>query len=199
MNRYSMILCVVILVDNHNRSCFVAIAIVFDETKDTFIWLLTSLSKATGGLVSPLLYTDADPAMIAATIYAWPTTKHHFCLFHIQKNLKKHFLSKYHGEKWKMFFAAFCYARNSQVESIFEERWASLLQKYPDASSYLQHQLYPCRESWVLCFTHRAFNAGIQSIQRVESYNAIIKNNINGTSTLSELERTIEKLLKKES
>ena len=135
--------------------------------------------------------------MIAATIYAWPTTKYHFCLFHIRKNLEKHFLSKYHGEKWKMFFAAFCYARNSQVESIFEERWASLLQKYPDASSYLQHQLYPCRESWVLCFTHRAFNAGIQSIQRVESYNAIIKNNINGTSTFLELERTIEKLLKK--
>ena len=73
------------------------------------------------------------------------------------------------------------------------------MQKYPDASSYLQHQLYPCRESWVLCFTHRAFNAEIQSTQRVESYNAIIKNNINGTSTLSELERTIEKLLKKES
>ena len=98
-----------------------------------------------------------------------------------------------------MFFAAFCYTCNSWVESIFEERWALLLQKYSDTSSYLQYQLYPCKESWVLCFIHRAFNTGIQSTQRVESYNAIIKNNINGTSTLSELEHTIEKLLKKKS
>src|SRR6266498_2125140 len=94
-----------------------------------------------------------------------------------------------------MFFTAFCYARNSRVESIFEERWASLLQKYPDASSYLQRQLYPCREAWVLCFTHRAFNAGVQSTQRVESYNSIIKNNVNGSTSLLELERTIERLL----
>ena len=198
-NRYSMILCVVILVDNHNRSRLAATAIVSDETKDTFSWLFTSLSKATGGLTPSLLYTDADPAMIAAINSTWPTTKHHFCLFHIRKNLEKHFLSKYRGEKWNKFFAAFCYARNSRVESIFEERWAALLQEYPDATSYLQRYLYPCREAWVLCFTHRAFNAGIQSTQRVESYNSIIKNNVNGSSSLTELEHTIEKLLAKES
>ena len=74
-----------------------------------------------------------------------------------------------------------------------------MLQEYTDAANYLQRQLYPCREAWVLCFTHRAFNAGIQSTQRVESYNGIIKNNVNGSSSLMELERTIERLLEKES
>ncbi|CAG8746081.1 14334_t:CDS:2, partial [Funneliformis caledonium] len=140
-----------------------------------------SLSKATGRLTPSLLYTDADPAIIAAINSTWPTTKHHFCLFHIRKNLEKHFLSKYRGEKWNKFFAAFCYARNSQVESIFEERWAALL------------------EAYVLCFTHRAFNAGIQSIQRIELYNSIIKNNVNGSSSLTELEHIIERLLAKKS
>ena len=61
-----MILCVIILVDNHNRSWLAATALISDETKDTFAWLFTSLSKATGGLIPSLLYTDADPAMIAA-------------------------------------------------------------------------------------------------------------------------------------
>ncbi len=137
--------------------------------------------------------------MIAAVSNTWITTKHHFCLFHIRKNLEKHFLGKYGGEKWKKFFAAFCHARNSRVESIFEEKWNALLQDYADASSYLQRQLYPCREAWVLCFTHRAFNAGVQSTQRVESYNSIIKNNVNGSTSLLELEHTIERLLAKES
>jgi len=137
--------------------------------------------------------------MIAAINSTWPTTKHHFCLFHIRKNLEKHFLSKYYGEKWNKFFVAFCYAHNSRIELIFEERWAALLQEYPDATNYLQRYLYPCREAWVLCFTHRAFNAGIQSTQCIESYNSIIKNNINGSSSLIELEHTIERLLAKES
>ena len=86
-----MILCVIILVDNHNRSWLAATALISDETKDTFAWLFT---KATGGLIPSLLYTDADPAMIAAVHNSWPTTKHHFCLFHIRKNLEKHFLGK---------------------------------------------------------------------------------------------------------
>ncbi|CAB5342892.1 unnamed protein product [Rhizophagus irregularis] len=116
-NRFSMILCVVILVDNHNRSRLAATAIVSDETKDTFSWLFASISKATGGLAPSLLYTDADPAMIAAARSSWPATKHHFCLFHIRKNLEKHFLSKYHGEKWKKFFATFC---STQLERTIE-------------------------------------------------------------------------------
>ncbi|CAG8650934.1 4909_t:CDS:1, partial [Diversispora eburnea] len=46
-NRHSLILCVVIIVDNHNRSRLVATAILSDETKDSFAWLFQSLLDAT--------------------------------------------------------------------------------------------------------------------------------------------------------
>ena len=105
-----MILCIIIIVNNHNRSHLAATAVLSDETKDSFKWLFQSLLNATGGLMPRLLYTDADPAMVAAVNSSWPKTKHHFCLFHIRKNLEKHFLGKYHGEKWNKFFAAFCHA-----------------------------------------------------------------------------------------
>ncbi|CAG8836564.1 5572_t:CDS:2, partial [Cetraspora pellucida] len=38
-NRHSMILCIMILVDNHNCSRLTAAAIVSDETKETYEWL----------------------------------------------------------------------------------------------------------------------------------------------------------------
>ncbi|PKY53695.1 hypothetical protein RhiirA4_472057 [Rhizophagus irregularis] len=121
MNRYSMILCVIILIDNYNRSHLAATALLSDETKDTF-----------SCIIFPVSYL---------------------------KKLGKHFLGKYGGEKWKNFFGEFCRAHNSHVESIFEEKWNALLQNYADAANYLQCQLYPCREAWVLCFAHCAFNA----------------------------------------
>lgn len=90
-----------------------------DETKDTFSWLFSSHLHAIGGLISKLLFTDADLAIIAVVS---STTKYHFCLFHIRKkNLEKHFLGKYRGEKWKKLFTAFCHARNSRIESTFED------------------------------------------------------------------------------
>ncbi|CAG8534779.1 4409_t:CDS:2 [Rhizophagus irregularis] len=88
----------IILTDNHNRSRLATIAIISDETKDTFSWLFSSHLHAIGELISKLLFIDADLAMIAA-----------------------HFLGEYRGEKWKKLFTALCYARNSRVESIFEE------------------------------------------------------------------------------
>lgn len=146
-NKYSMILCVIILIDNYNRSRLGTTALISDKTKESFSWLFESLNRATDRLVPSLLYTDANSAIVAAARSLWPTTKHHFCLFHIRKNLEKHFLSKYRGEKWYNFFNTFCYACNSRIKTIFEERWALLIQEYSDAAAYLQCLLYSYREA----------------------------------------------------
>ncbi|CAB4404747.1 unnamed protein product [Rhizophagus irregularis] len=54
--------------DNHNRSRLATIAIMSDETKDTFSWLFSSHLHAIGELISKLLFTDADLAMIAVVL-----------------------------------------------------------------------------------------------------------------------------------
>jgi len=197
-NRYNMILVVLLAIDNHNRSRLVATALVSNETQTTFSWILTSILKATNHPPA-LLFTDADLAMVAAIQEVWSTTKHQFCLFHIRKNLDKHFLGVFKGDQWKLFIARFYNVRNSRVEQLFEERWSKLLMDFPEAARYLQRQLYPAREAWALCFTHQAFNAGIQSTQRVESYNAIFKDSLSAVSSLVDVEKTIERFLAKES
>ena len=49
-----------------------------------------------------------------------------------------------------------------------------------------------------MCFTHRSFNAGIQSTQRVESYNALIKKSVRNSTTLYELDTQIQLRLDRE-
>ena len=52
--------------------------------------------------------------------------------------------------------------------------------------------------SWALCHTSRSFNAGIQSTQRVEGYNSLIKRSVKSSATLFELDIHIQSLLDKE-
>ena len=52
--------------------------------------------------------------------------------------------------------------------------------------------------SWALCYTHRSFNAGIQSTQRVESYNSLIKWSVKTSTTLFELDVQIQLQLDRE-
>ena len=77
-----MYLSLMIVVDNHARSRMVATAVVSDETKETYQWIFECLLCATD-LAPNVLFTDANPAMVAAIHESLPTTKHNYCIWHI--------------------------------------------------------------------------------------------------------------------
>ncbi|PKY60528.1 hypothetical protein RhiirA4_484345 [Rhizophagus irregularis] len=77
INKYHMYLSLMIVVNNYTHSQMVATAIVSDETKETYQWILECLLRATNDLALRVLFTDA------------PSTKHNYCIWHIHKNLEK--------------------------------------------------------------------------------------------------------------
>lgn len=196
-NRYRMYLSLTIIVDNHARSRMAATALVSDETKETYQWILKCLLRATNGLAPKVLFTDADAGMVAAIHEALPSTKHNYCIWHIRKNLEKNLRGNLH-EKYSSFIKAWNKCRNSFSENEFKSRWRDLLTNYPEARKYLERTLGVDVTSWALCYTHRSFNGGIQSTQRVESYNSLIKRTVRSSMTLYELDTQIQLQLDRE-
>ena len=135
--------------------------------------------------------------MVAAIHETLPTTKHNYCIWHIRRNLEKNLKRKLNN-KYDDFIRAWNKCRNSFSENVFQKQWYDLLINYPIAQKYLEHVLGTDVTSWALCFTHRSFNAGIQSTQRVESYNALIKQSVKSSTTLFELDTQIQLQLNKE-
>ncbi|CAG8830764.1 6811_t:CDS:2, partial [Cetraspora pellucida] len=67
------------------------------------------------------------------------------------------------------------------LEIDFEHRWmrfVEFVEPFPKAHRYAIETLYPTRHSWAVCYTQTHFTAGIQSTQRVEGINAIIKREV---------------------
>src|SRR5881275_2631227 len=128
-------------------------------------------------LAPNVLFTDADPAIVAAIHESLPTTKHNYCIWHIRKNLEKNLKGKLR-EEYSKFVAAWNKCRNCFSENEFKKQWNELTVKFPAACKYLKRTLGTDVTSWALCYTHRSFNAGIQSTQRVESYNSLIKRSV---------------------
>ena len=84
-----MYLSLTIIVDNHACSRMVATAVVLDETKETYQWILECLLSVTDNLASNVLFTDADPVIVSVIHEMLPTTKHNYCIWHLRKNLDK--------------------------------------------------------------------------------------------------------------
>ncbi|CAG8683158.1 863_t:CDS:2, partial [Cetraspora pellucida] len=86
------------------------IALMPDETIESFHWVMGQLKKATG-ILPRILMMDEDLSMKYVVAHDLPNTKHLFYFY---------------------------LARNSLSESVFEARFTNLLNNYPAASSYLQ-------------------------------------------------------------
>ncbi|GBC51862.2 hypothetical protein GLOIN_2v1776934 [Rhizophagus irregularis DAOM 181602=DAOM 197198] len=94
---------------------------------------------------------------------------------------------------------AFYSCRNALSIELFEQKWKSMIDLFPECQSYMTKALYPNRSSWAKSYLPFQFNGGIQSTQSVESFNAIIKKAVNSTSTLCDVEKAIDKRHESES
>ena len=125
-------------------------------------------------------------------------TKHNLCIFHIDLNLKKNLRPKLGTQKFNKFRSEFFLCRNSLVTEVFEEKWKNLINKYPETTKYLQRMLEPTKESWATCYINKVFNCEINSTQRIESLNRLLKETVQKNFLLCQLESEIENILDNE-
>ncbi|CAG8576118.1 21773_t:CDS:2, partial [Gigaspora rosea] len=96
------------------------------------------------------------------------------------------------------FIREFWKAQNSLSVDVFEQQFQSILEKYFDASAYLQSPIYSTRQSWACSFVNRIFTAGMQSTQRVESINALVHKEVSSSSSMTDVVEAIDSRMQKE-
>ncbi|CAG8830350.1 22999_t:CDS:2, partial [Cetraspora pellucida] len=88
------------------------------------------------------------------------------------------------------------------LEIDFEHRWmrfVEFVEPFPKVHRYAIEMLYPTCHSWAVCYTQTHFTASIQSTQRVEGINAIIKREVSHSLTLLYLIDAIQNRLDEEA
>jgi len=113
-------------------------------------------------------------------------------------NLRKKLKGKMR-DQFEPFRAKFLAMRNSLCPRKFEIEWEALINEFPACEQYLTRVLYPCKNSWASFAINRNFTAGIQSTQRVESTNKIIKDKLSRSSSLTDVVKEIQKTFDQQS
>jgi hypothetical protein len=74
-----------------------------------------------------------------------------------------------------------------------------MLLKYEPCRTYLENKLYPNHKSWARYSIGKVFTAGVESTQRVESINGVLKKHLDRGTLLNELVKVIKNELEKEA
>ncbi|GES96856.1 protein FAR1-related sequence 5-like [Rhizophagus clarus] len=196
-NKYNFPLSLFILVDNDGKSRLGAQAFLNDETQESYEWILQQTLDATG-IEPKVIITDMDPAMDAACQTTYSNAYHVHCIWHMAQNLPKRLKNKLGTTDFKEFIHDFWKTRNSLCVEVFEQRFQTLLNKFPNGNDYLHDPIYLTRHSWARAFTSRVFTAGMQSTQRVESINSIIHKVVSSSSTMANVAEALDSRMQKE-
>ena len=137
-NRYEMALSLFVAIDNNYKTRIVAQALTKYETQADYNWILNCTLQASDNHPPKVLFTDGDPAMIAAIQNVYPQTRHLLCIYHLLENVKKKAKSKLQGDMIKSFVSDFYTMRNSYSEDQFDAKYQEMLTKYEPCRSYLE-------------------------------------------------------------
>ena len=93
------------------------VALLYDETFETFIWLFDSSRKAIFVKKPQTILTYQDVATAKALALQWPETHHHFCVWHMYQNVAKQ-LNEVFGRYGTFIadFSSYVYDHDYEVE-----------------------------------------------------------------------------------
>ena len=162
-----------IIIDSHGMSrnawyCFHA-----KEDTETHSWVFRCHLEC--ALKPPeVIASDRHGSLIASVAETMPLTLHVFCLHHLSGNIASHIRPAL-GPRWDNFSRDFWATYRAVSPDEFQRLWTDLMTRYPTTASYMNRELYPCREQWAWAWISYAFMAGVRTNGRVEGENRVNK------------------------
>lgn len=184
-NEYKLPFAPFVGVNHHFQFLLFGCALLSEETKSTYVWLMRAWLRAMGGRAPGVILTDQDKALKEAVAEVFPDSRHCFCLWHILSKIQEklsyairqheNFMTKFH----KCIF-------KSWTNEHFERRWWKLVDRFNLRHDIWFQSLYEDRERWIPTYMKDIFLAGMSTAQRSESINCFFDKYMQRKTTLKE-------------
>ncbi|KAI9197799.1 hypothetical protein LWI28_004751 [Acer negundo] len=183
-NEYKLPFAPFIGVNHHFQFLLLGCALLADETKSTYVWLMRAWLRAMGGHAPNVILTDQDKTLKEAIAEVFPDSRHCFCLWHIFSKIpeKLSFVMRHDNFMTKFNKCIFKSCTNEQ----FEKRWWKIVDRFNLRNDMWFQSLYEDREHWIPTFMKDIFLAGMSTTQRSESINSFFDKYIQRKTTLKE-------------
>ncbi|PNT76230.1 hypothetical protein BRADI_1g46084v3 [Brachypodium distachyon] len=183
-NRYNLPFAPIVGITSHGDNCLFGCAFLQNEIAKTFIWLFETLLECMGGKELVSIITDQDAAMRTAIKQVFPRTNHRNCLFHIMKKAQ---------EKAVMTFATTPSLHDDFMDIVhrsvtiaeFERLWTQMTVNYKLEHITYFKIMWANRWRFVPVYFKTCFYPFVQTTARSEGTNAIFKDNVSCTHSVS--------------
>ncbi|KAM3207361.1 hypothetical protein ACQJBY_062533 [Aegilops geniculata] len=173
-NMYKMPCAPFIGINSHNQSLQFGCGLVRNEDTDGYAWLFKTFLECMGGLAPMNIITDQDYSMRAGIEEVFPLAVHRHCRWHIIKKADET-LGPFFADRPDLHKAfELCVDHSLTVEE-FERSWMAMVETYQVQNHETIASLWEKRMYWVPAYFMQCFFPFLQTTQRSEGFNAVLK------------------------
>ena len=195
-NKYKLPLVIFSGVNHHNQTVVFAAALVSDESKETYVWLLEQFLTAMKGKAPVSVITDGDASMKSAIEIVFPTAHHRLCAWHLMRNATSNIGQPGFTTKFKK-----CMLGDYEL-GVFQRKWQEMVEEFGVEDRPWIIDLYVKREMWATAHIRGKFFAGFRTTSRCEGLHSLlgkyVKSRYDLTQFLQHFERCLSYLRFKE-
>lgn len=175
-------------VNHHFQPILLGCALLADESKPTYVWLMKTWLRSMGGQAPKTIISDQDRQLKMAIEEVFPYSSHCFALWHILEKIPEYlaYVLKQHENFMKKFKKCIF---KSLADEEFDMRWWKMVSRFELQENEWLHSLYVDRKKWVPTFMRDTFLGGLSTYQRSESVNSFFDKYIHKKINLKEFVR----------
>lgn len=169
-------------VNHHKQAIIFGQALLYDESVESFKWLLEAFKNAMSEKLPQVVLTDRSEAISNAIAAVWPRTTQRFCLWQLSNSAAKHLNFVFQGST--TFAKDFSRCLYEIEEEQFLSEWKSLLEKYDLSSNAWLAKIFEDREKWSLAYGREIFSADMGTTLIKENMNCALKEYLDSDNLL---------------
>ncbi|XP_051115273.1 protein FAR-RED IMPAIRED RESPONSE 1 isoform X2 [Andrographis paniculata] len=175
-------------VNHHFQPMLLGCALLADESKPTYVWLMKTWLRAMGGQPPKTIISDQDKQLKLAIEEVFPFSRHCFALWHILERVPEYLahVLKQHGNFMKKFNKCIF---KSLTDEEFDMRWWKMVSRFELQENEWVHSLYVDYKKWVPLFMRDTFLGGLSTNLRSESVNSFFDKYFHKKVSLKEFMR----------
>ncbi|XP_022041249.2 uncharacterized protein LOC110943825 [Helianthus annuus] len=197
-NLYNMPFVQVVGMTSTGKSFCIAHAVICKERRGNYVWVLERIKSILHEcMMSRVIVTDRELALINACSKVFPNAKRLLCHFHIQQNIARKCKEGFDKEDWGKFMSYWRTLCESSSEPMYKYNLEKMYNRLVVANresvyDYVyENWLKDYKEMFVYAWTDKCRNFGQRTTNRVESQHANLKRYITRGSSLERIARCI--------
>ncbi|XP_051117885.1 protein FAR1-RELATED SEQUENCE 5-like [Andrographis paniculata] len=149
-------------VNNHKQLLVFGAAFLYDDTAQSFKWLLRTFVKAVSGKFPKTILSDRDAIICEVISSELPQTQHKICTWQTYQNALKYLGHVVVGSD--SFSTDLCGCIYNLDEEAFVNSWKIMLDAYGLWENGWLHAVFAEREKWALPYCKNIFLADIEAV-----------------------------------